>query len=151
MAYFRDLSIINYSLILLIVASPLVYVFSEQGDVKSKSKIELTSENEMTDVNYKITIESANTEKISIVSDGVFIGWTPYTLFLREGDRVNLQCVSKDGRVLLNTIVEGGKSPQRILILPPKRDTYWKDVAMGILGVSIGVGIGLGLALLFSD
>jgi len=151
MAYFRDLSIINYSLILLIVASPLVCVFSEQGDVKSKEEIELTSENKMTDVNYKITIESANTEKISIVSDGVFIGWTPYTLIMQCGAKVNLMCVSKGGKVLLNTTLEGGKSPQRILILPPKRDTYWKDVAMGVLGVGIGVGIGLGLAVLFSD
>ncbi|MGQ9705643.1 MAG: hypothetical protein ACUVWP_01390 [bacterium] len=59
-------------------------------------------------------------------------------------------CVSRDGRVLLNTTLEGGVLPQRILILPPVRANYWKDVAMGIFGVGLGAGIGFAFAFLFS-
>jgi hypothetical protein len=149
MAYFSRYPFIIYLIVIVLITSPSLYIFGEEKDVNGK--IDLNKNEDNSEVNYYITIESANIEKVSIVSDGVFLGYTPYTLLMQYDAKVNLMCVSRNGRVLLNTTLEGGKSPQRILILPPNRDTYWKDIAKVVFGFGIGAGIGFAIALLFVD
>ncbi|MGQ9705642.1 MAG: hypothetical protein ACUVWP_01385 [bacterium] len=83
MAYFSRSPFIIYLIVVVLIAYPLLYIFGEEKDVNGS--IDLNKNEDNGGVNYKITIESASKERISVVSDGVFLGYTPYTLMMQYG------------------------------------------------------------------
>jgi hypothetical protein len=135
MKYFRGQLGISISLIFILILLPLLQVMGEEKLNTDEGNTESVKNEGATD--YTISIRTTG-DKITLYTDSKLIGKTPLTLALKEGESLQIYGKNNKDDIVFKTTLEGGKTPQGLLIQydEPGRRT---KTGIVIIGVSVAV------------
>jgi len=132
--YFRfKIGVVAILLMFVFYVIPFSVLGEEEKTKQNNSETNITKEPGKNGVVYNIKIISLG-DKIDLYIDDNLIGTTPFDITLHSSEKIILKGRDSKDRLVLDTVIEGGKTPEFLIIQSPKKPNYLASAGMAILG-----------------